>query len=253
MKTIFSLVRIQAWAITAVVMAGLLFTGCKKTDTVDTDTNVAALMAFNLAADGPVIGFSLSGNNLTQSPLAFNGYTGTYKLIYPGGRSLEAYSFNSGNTLSSTSSFMFEPQKYYSAFLVGTAGNYENVIVNDKLDSLSGTGKAFIRYINAIPGASSPAVTISSNGSNIVNDNAAFRTVSEFVAIDPGSVTVHVTNGSTIEASRSITLEQQGIYTVLLSGTPGAVGDTAVQIRYIQNGKVNEATGNWTSNAGTVK
>jgi hypothetical protein len=249
MKRFFSLARKSRWAVSGIIAGGILFTACNKSSVEENDTNVAGLMAFNLAADAPSVGFSLSASNLTLNPLAFNSYTGTYKLVYPGGRSLEAYSFISGNTLASTSSFMFEPQKYYSAFLVGTAGSYENVIVNDRLDTLSGTGKAFIRYINAIPDASAPTVTIASNGTNVVNDNAPFKNVSEFVAVDPGTVMVHVTNGGTIEASRSITLEQQGIYTVLLSGKPGDTGETAVQIRYIQNGIADHASGNRIGNA----
>ena len=250
MKKFFQGVRLQVWAVSGVLVAGLLFGSCKKSVSDTPNTNVSAVMAFNLSPEVSAAGFSLSGNNLLSTPLSFNSYSGTYRLIYPGNRSVETFSFNSGNTLASTSSFTFEPQKYYSVFLLGTTGSFENLVVTDNLDSLSGTGKSFVRYINAIQDASSPVVKIISNGNNVVDENAAYKTVSSFVAIDPGQVMIDVSNGGTIDVDRTITLEQQGIYTVLISGKPGATGDTGVQIKFIQNGKVNES-GNRSASSGS--
>jgi hypothetical protein len=75
-----------------------------------------------------------------------------------------------------------------------------------------------------------------------VNENASFQSVSEFVTVDPGSATVTVSNGGTINANRSIDLEAQKIYTILLIGKPGETGDAAVQVKYIQNGEVDNST-----------
>ena len=140
--------------------------------------------------------------------------------------------------LSATARQNFETSKYYSVFLVGTDANLENLIVKDNIDSLSVNGKAYVRYINAIPDASSSHVIIASGGSNAVNENASFKAVSEFVQIDPGQVSVSVNNGGTINASRTITLEKNVVYTVLLIGTPGGTGDKAVQVKYIANGVI---------------
>jgi len=248
MKKIFSPVRAGAWAMTSILAAGLLFASCKKSSNDNNNMPVSGLMAFNLSPDVSLGGFALSGNNLTASPLAFNNFTGSYLGIYPGSRSVEPYNFNTGATLTSVD-FTFEPSKFYSVFLVGADSTYKNVIVNDNVDSLSTTtNQAFARYINAIPDASNPTVTIAVNGSNVVNDNAAFASVSEFTPVDAGSVTIHVTNGGTIEASRTITLEQRKVYTILLSGKPGGTGDNAVQIKYIVNGTVYAST----SKASTV-
>jgi hypothetical protein len=132
-------------------------------------------------------------------------------------------------------------------FLVGTDPNYEHVVVNDNLDSLSSASQAFIRYINAIPDSSSPTVTISVNSSTVVNEQASFKSVSSFIPVDPGSVTITVSNGGTINVTRTITIEQKKVYTILLIGKPGNTGDTAVQIKYIQNGTVDETAGRTTS------
>lgn len=241
MKKFFSN-RVSAWALTGVLSTALLFGACMKNDNDDNaDIPVAGLMAFHLAPDLGPAGFSISGNNLTYNPLTFNNFTGGYLAVYPGSRSLDAYSFNSGNSLTTTT-FNFEQDKYYSAFLVGADSGYQNIIVHDDIDSLSPSTQSFVRYINAIPDASSPTVTIASNGTNVVNDNAAFKTVSGFTAINPGSITITVTNGGTIDATRTITVEQGKIYTLLLAGKPGDTGDTAVQIKYIQNGTVSDET-----------
>ena len=247
MKKVFSLVRRYALAGTGMLLAGFLLTSCLKDNDDTPNPPAAGLMAFNLSPDASAVGFSISGNDLTANPLGFNSYTGTYLAIFPGTRSVESYSFNSGNTLA-TASHDFGAERYYSVFLVGTDTSFANIVVEDKLDSLSGAGKAFVRYINAIPDASDPAVTITINGSNVVNDNASFQSVSEFVTVDPGSATVTVTNGGTINANRTIELEAQKIYTILLIGEPGTTGDTAVQVKYIQNGAVDD-TANRTSAA----
>ncbi len=85
-------------------------------------------------------------------------------------------------------------------------------------------------------------MTITANGTKVINTPAGFSSVSDFVAADPGQVTITVKNGSTIDASRTISLEQGKVYTVLLAGVPGATDTTkAVQIKYILNGSL--ATG----------
>ena len=99
-----------------------------------------------------------------------------------------------------------------------------------------------MRYINAIPDSTKPTVTITANGTNVVNTQAGFSSVSDFVAADPGQVTITVKNNTTIDANRTISLEQGKVYTVLLAGIPGATDTTkAVQIKYILNGSL--ATG----------
>jgi hypothetical protein len=107
--------------------------------------------------------------------------------------------------------------------------------VNDNYDSLS-TTQAYIRYVNAISSPSSLSVTVSAGESDVIHDNAAFASVSNFKAITPGDVTIQVTNGGNINKSRTITLQQQTAYTVLLAGVPGSTSNDSLQIRYVKNG-----------------
>ena len=125
-------------------------------------------------------------------------------------------------------------------FVIGANGHYQNLVTDDNFDSLAAkSGKAFVRYINAIADSSKPLVTIAANGNNVVSNNASFASVSDFATIDAGDVAVRVNSGSSIDVSRNITLEQNKVYTVLLVGTPGAADPTkAVQIKFISNGTV---------------
>jgi hypothetical protein len=160
--------------------------------------------------------------------------------VYPGNRLVESVDYASGNALDS-SSYNFEPNKYYSLFVTGNSGNYRNVIVRDNFDSLSiSSGQAYVRYVNAIPDSSAPNVSIVANGENVINSNASFGSVSDFQAVTPGDVTIQVNNGSTINKSRTINIEQQKAYTVLVAGITGSTGNDSLQIRFIENGTLQQ-------------
>ncbi|WP_315814749.1 DUF4397 domain-containing protein [Paraflavitalea speifideaquila] len=227
----------------AVVSAGVLFTAClKDKDNDGSGIPAAGLMTFNLAPDQPTLMVRLSGNNLTQAPLAYTNYTGVYQHIYVGNRPVEAFNYPNSTPIAS-SSYSFENNKYYSLFVIGANSAYRNIISVDNFDSLSASnGKAYVRYINAITvSVNTPMVTIAAGGSNIVNENAAYGAVSEFKAITPGEVAIVVKNNSGVNVNRNITLEQNKAYTVLLAGIPGATNDNQqVQIRFITNGTLSD-------------
>ena len=221
------------------ITSTVLFSACKKSNVDNnTDQPVAGLMAFNLAPD-KTVAVTIGGNVLPGSPLAFNSFTGVYLPVFPGTRTVESFDYTSNTSLASASD-SFEVDKYYSVFVVGTSGSYQNVIVKDNFDSLSSSsGQAYIRYINAINGSANAGVTIS--GSSVNNSNAAFGSVSDFVAVTPGSVTITVNNGSTVNINRTITTEAKKVYTVLLSS--GATSADPAQIKFITNGQLSDASG----------
>lgn len=217
----------------------LAFSSCKKDTNVTTPT-VSGLMAFNLIPDSAsAIVFALSNSSLTNAPLSYTNYTGAYLSVYSGNRGLQTLDANS-NSIIATTNFLFEPQKYYSAFALGANGVYQNMITDDNLDSLpTNTGNAFVRYINAIPDSSKPMVTIASNGNNVVNEQASFGAISTFAQIAPGDISVNIDNDSTIVANRTISVEKDKVYTLLLLGVPKATDTSrAIKIKYIQNGTI---------------
>ena len=240
MKKVFFWLRQYTIPLTGIVLLIFVLSACKKTlDTVNQQP-VAGLMALNLVPDKAAIGVTISGNNLTNFPLLYTNYTGGYQPVYIGNRDVASYEFNTGTSLASAS-HVFEDSAYYSVFVVGANGSYKNLIVKDKLDSLSSsTGEAFVRYVNAIADSTfQPLVRVSANGSDVFNSNAPFASVSDFKGIVPGDISVNVNNESVINSSRTITVEKGKIYTILLVGIPQQ-SDTAkaVQIKFIQNGAV---------------
>jgi hypothetical protein len=236
-KKVFHIFRSKFFYI--LLFSAVAFSSCKKDDTPATPTS--GLMAFNLIPDstGPVV-FVLDNSTLANSTFSFTNYTGTYLPIYSGTRTLKLYEGTNPNAVLASTTFNYEAKKYYSVFAIGVRGNYQNLVTDDELDSLpSSTGNAFVRYINAIPDSSHPVVTISANGTDEVKENAPFGKVSDFTQIAPGDISLDVSNDSTISANRTITVQQNGVYTVLIMGLPGAA-DTAkaVQIKYIVNGTI---------------
>ena len=237
MKVSFSSMRTGAWAVVGVLAATLLFSSCKKSnDNDNTNTPAAGVMAFNLASDIPMASFTLSGNLLTQQPLSYNSFTGGYLGVFTGSRPVEAFNFGTGASLA-TASADFVADKYYSIFLVGKGNSYRTVVAADDLDSTqSSGGQTMVRYINAVPDSTHPTVTVAAGGSNVINEPAAFASVSSFKSITPGSVAINVSNGGNINVNRTITLDQHGVYTVLLTGVPGSTAADSLSIRFIKNG-----------------
>jgi hypothetical protein len=231
--------------VVAVVSSGVLFSAClKDKDYNNPDIPAAGLTSFNLAPDQSGLVIRLSGNSLTQSPLTYTGYT--YNNLYVGNRNIESFSYNSNSQLTSTN-YNFEQDKYYSLFVIGNNGAYRNVVSVDNFDSLSASsGKAYVRYVNAITDSvNTPTVTIAASGSNVVNENAAYGGVGAFTAVTAGSITVAVKNNNGVDANRNITVEQKKAYTILLVGVPGATDENKkVQIRYISSGTLTDSTAN---------
>lgn len=232
------LLRRTIFVAATVLSIAVLFSACKKDRGDVVQTPVSGLMAFNLATDQPQVSIGLSGNLLGGAPLNYGSYTGTYLNVYSGNRKISSY--GSSNNLLDSLTYPFAKDKYYSLFVVGSNNNYKNVVVQDNYDSLTASsGKAYVRYINAITGSASSNITFSSGETNIVSNNASFGQVSAFTAVTPGSITINVSNGTV--ANRTITVAQQKAYTILLMGQPNQTDSTkAVQIRFIENGTVTD-------------
>jgi len=228
--------------IAALAGLGLTFflTACNK-EKATTHNPAAGLMAFNLAPDQSAVGFTVSGNNLTSSPIMYQNYTGSYLGVFPGSHDVTSFSYN-GNTQLATVSGAFNDSAYYSVFLVGTNGAYRNVLVQDHFDSLSDTSNlAYVRYVNGIVDSTGqPGITVTAGGSSLFDSTASFGTVTGFKGIAPGDVAVTVNSESaTPLANRTITVEKGKIYTILLVGEPAATDTTrSVQIKYITNGQL---------------
>ena len=210
----------------------LLFTACSKDDNPTIPHQPAAgLMTVNLAIDKSPVAFTLSSNQI-GGLLGYGNYSGMYISIFPGSRELRSVDAGNGSTIA-LSNNVYADSNYYSAFLLGAAGNYKHLVVEDKYDQVTRVaGKAWVRYINAIPDSSStPNITVGGT-----TQAAAYGTISDFAQVDAGAINTAIVS-TAMDTSRSITLAEYKIYTILFTGIPGASDPAkAVQIKYIENG-----------------
>jgi hypothetical protein len=71
--------------------------------------------------------------------------------VYSGNEQIISY--GASNSVPDSLTYPFEQGEYYSLFVVGTSNSYKNIVVQDNYDSLNASsGKAYIRYVNAIAG-----------------------------------------------------------------------------------------------------
>ena len=237
MKKLITMFRKNLLPIMGIFLVAILFGACKKSDSDNIRTPAAGLMAFNLIPNPAGIGVAIGNNSLTPQPLYFNNFTGTYKGVFTGERSLESYYFGTGTTIAKEN-HTFRDSAFYSVFVMGASDVFSNVFVEDKLESIPHTDKTktFVRFVNAMPDSSNTNVTISAGGNNVFDKVSKFKEVSEFREVPSGDVMVKLENGSTIDTSRTISLDPGKIYTVLLTGLPESTNnDFKVDIKFIVN------------------
>ena len=229
----------------SVLSAGILVSSCNKLDDGDGGQSaVSGLMGFNLAVDQQAIVMTLNGNSVSNAPLSYGNYTGTYVVVYSGNRNIRSFSANGGAELA-TKDVVLDTNMYYSSFLLGVNSNYSQLVVHDDFEGMSSTtGKAYVRYVQAIPGTNPINVVMNTGGSEILNDQALFGNVTEFASVDPGDLDITLSNGSNIDTSRTISLEAKKVYTVLLMGQADATDqEKRPQVKFILNGTLPEDGG----------
>lgn len=220
------------------LLFAMVFAACKKTEPAHVPA--AGLMAFNLAPDVNNLGIAVDNNSISNVPLPFATFTQGYRSIYAGNRTLSSFEFSTGQTLNSAPQ-TFKDSAYYSLFVMGTEDDYTNVFVEDHIGSLNASGKAFVRYVNAVTGESVSTVRISEDGTVLFDDNNKMGFVSDFKEVTPGSVSVVLTNpGQDDVVTRDdLQVAENGVYTILLIGTPGKEGtDEKMQVRMAHYGSV---------------
>ena len=138
MKSFFSSIRMILIPAGCLLAVAILLSACSKFDgDNNSNTPVSGLMSFNLVPDKSAVGISIGGNNLTNSPLSYTNYSGNYQLIYPGNRPVESYDYLKDSSIG-TIDYNFVADRYYSLFVVGANGTYQNVITNGCQTCLSG-------------------------------------------------------------------------------------------------------------------
>lgn len=216
----------------------LLAISCSKDKDPSPTPGVAGLVAFNLAPDQHHVFVTVDGAYFTAVPLDYSNYSGKYKGVYEGQKSVVSFDQLSNLDLAKVD-FNFHDSAYYSLFFLGYKNNYKNLIVEDKILSLpKSTGKSFVRYLFAIPDSLGAHITVGNGTVNFFDENNFYSHISEFKETAQGGINASVKNGSgDIDEQHAFNLEANGIYTIIFQGTSRAT-DTLqkVKINMIQNG-----------------
>lgn len=240
-KDNFSFSKAMFIAVAAIGLSAFISSCTKGLDNGRNDNPAAGLMVLNLAPDQNAVGVALSGGLVTNMPLGFTSFNGTYQSVYTGQREIAVYDYSTDSVIIK-SNFEFQDKEKYSLFVTGNKGVYSTVVVKDEVDSTASAEKAYLRFINAVPDSADPVVTITAGDNKVFDAASAFNTVSAFSAVNEGDVTVSI-SGVNINASRTISLQKGGVYTALVIGDPAKTDTTSkIQIRYIQNGVVPVST-----------
>ncbi len=201
---------------------------CQKENIDYPSIPAARLMAYNLAPDLPAVAFSV-GTTPISDMLAYTGHTVNYVPVEAGSRQVGVLNLNNGTTVTSQTA-TFSDNLRYSAFLIGSKGNYQMVLAPDNAGAIArSTGNAWVRYINAVVDNPSGTADITISGQT---EAAAFGALSEFMAVTPGTTTVEIRSIDNFETSKTISLEPNKLYTVMFVGVSGATDPlSAVQAR----------------------
>jgi hypothetical protein len=133
------------------------------------------------------------------------------------------------------------------AYTVAGMGPYAGLrlqVVQDKL--VTPQGKALVRVIQA--SLRQPTVSVGLNGQNLAT-RLAFSKISSYVAVAPGTFTVHAA-GTSESASANVTLDAGAIYTLVIEDVSTGLGVDA--LIDAQGSKVEPAGGVQTGFGGTA-
>lgn len=236
-KKIFSFKSVAG---ASLLLAVLLLSACNKNSPGNNNnTNDAGLLPFNLAP-GTSVSIGVAGNAIITGALNFPNYTGQYVPVSPGSKIVDTYKYGQKDSVYASTAYEFSANKFYSLFLVGFNGHYKNIIVPDRVDSsIIGTSKAYVRFINGIADSSDQHFVVSRGTTSALDTTLKYTGVASVRPIDPGDVTFAVLNGTDIKATKTVTLEANKLYSIILYGVPSATDDNnKVKVTYIINGSL---------------
>lgn len=249
----------------AILTAGFLLTSCEKdgvTENYNPTTSGAHIKMIHAAQEAPMSNMYLNNDKITALAPTSTGivtglsYAGTavfpstlgYATVPAGNYNLQiidtASTKGSADVISTANAALTEGASY-SAFLIGKAGAFETLVVEDKLPAPNNT-IAYIRFVNVMVDAPAnfdvkavrKATVNTPEVVTVIGENVAYKGNTAYVAIEPGtydfpiyaagSTTPYTTmTGVAPVAGRVYTLYTRGKHTL----TPAATNRVLVRDR----------------------
>lgn len=196
----------------AIFLSGILLTSCSK----NTDTTAYAYLS--VANMSPTLGtynIYVDGTKAnTSGAVAFGGVS-AYSTLTAGSHAL-GFTTESSIDVLAGKTVNLEENGVYSAFLIDKGSNMDVLLVKDVM-TVASADKAFIRFINLSPDA--PALDLAVSGAETLVANKAYKSASDFQAIDPKTYTFELKAGSLVQTTLADqTLTAGKYYTVISRG-----------------------------------
>ena len=210
----------RIYGIVVLVLLIFAISSCKVTNNATTSVQM-----INASPDAGSVNLYLSGNLKTTTPVNYS-YSSGYLSTIVGNQTAEIKSSTTAVILVSTPVNLTEYSNY-SIYLCGLANSASlgSIVALDDLTAPS-AGKAKLRFVNTVVG--SPQVNLIANSSTTLFTGIAYKSVTGFVEIMPG--TYNLAAASTAVTSVSVATASQTfvsgkIYTIYFKGAIGATTD----------------------------
>lgn len=207
-----------------VFLLAVSLSSCKKDQNNDVTTIPSALISvIDASPDAGALDFYLDNNKANNTPIVY-GSGLDYLRAYTGKRT--AMFYLSGTTQKVKADTMtLKDGKFYSLFLSNVASKPDYLLTTDTLTN-PGTSSASIRVVNLSPDA--PTIDLVIQGGATLATNKAYRTLSSFATIAPGTYTFEFRQRGTttvLATLSSVRITGASIYTVWLQGLASSTVD----------------------------
>lgn len=217
MKTLKQKFKTLGGIALGMLVTSILLTSClKKTDSEPVQN--AALTIINASSGTDSLSFYFDNYLVNKMPLRytdkidyFQFYAGNHTLVVTKPGSTKQIAGGYGG---------FNGGSYYTVFVVATRADSTRLILKNDSVSNPATGKAKIRFANLT--YDSPEVNIGIQGQPALFSKTAFKKVTSFVEVTPGTFTFSIqetANASTNKfVQQNVKIEADKIYTIWTKG-----------------------------------
>ena len=214
------------------IMAMLVF-ACDKDDKKPVRVDSANVMAVHASPDATGATFYLDQTKISAGNLTYG--QGTNYVSTPAGRRKAEFKSGENNSVMASTELDLTAKKNYTVFLAGTVAAATIVAIEDDLTPPPAR-KAKVRFVNLSTDDTKFDIKVSGAEGVKLATGRAFKSVSNFLEVDPGVAKYEVLNNADqalVFAMPDFTLAEGKIYTIWIKGSANGVGDAAYGAKLI--------------------
>lgn len=209
------------------------FSSCKKDEV---DTNISSLRVVNASPSLGTYNVYLAGSRINAAALPFAGSI-SYGSHASGSYEIK-FTTASSSTVLLSKTIALNPGALYSYYLIDRPASLDGLLIGDDV-SVGSADKAYIRFINLSPDASS--LDLAKTGSTTLISGKTYKTASNFTSIDPATVSLDIKDNVTaaVKATLADVVFTAGFrYDIIAGGLANPANDTerklSIQVVKIQ-------------------